>query len=457
MQEPKPLARRAFIGLTTLAVASVWTTPALSQSASPTAPQDGLNLSGSVRLRYENLSGQFRPGFDKSEDALLMRTILTGEYKSGNVRFGAELWDSRAWGARGAFVGNSEVNTAELVQAYVATDLDDPLGEGSRGTVQLGRMALNLGSRRLIASDDYRNTTNGFTGVRADLSKGRTNATFLYLLPQRRLPDDLPSILDNEWEFDRESFDQRLLGGLINRKLGKLGSVEATYLRFAERDDGKFVTRNRRLNSFGARIIRDPKPKLWDYELEVIRQTGTVAASLAPTAPRLPVRAGFVHAEVGYTFAGAWKPHLSLEYDWASGDGPGGRYGRFDSLFGSRRADLAPSSLYAALGRANISTPGVRLEVTPSKRLDAFTAWRALWSDEASDTFSTSGVRNPASTKRFAGHQLEGRVRYWLAPSRLRAEGNAALLLKDGLLRDAPNVPSRSNTIYTSLSLTATF
>jgi len=162
MQGSKQLRRRAAI-LTTLAAAAAAASPALAQSAPATAPRDGLNLSGSVRLRYENLSGQFRPGFDKSEDAILLRTILTGEYRSGNIRFGAELWDSRAWGARGAFVGTGEVNTAELVQAYVAADLDDPLGEGSRGSVQLGRMALNLGSRRLIASDDYRNTTNGFT------------------------------------------------------------------------------------------------------------------------------------------------------------------------------------------------------------------------------------------------------------------------------------------------------
>jgi hypothetical protein len=169
------------------------------------------------------------------------------------------------------------------------------------------------------------------------------------------------------------------------------------------------------------------------------------------------VRAGFVHAEAGYTFAGAWKPHLSLEYDWASGDGPGRRYSRFDTLFGMRRADLGPASLYGALGRTNISTPGVRLEVTPTKRLDAFGSWRALWSDEASDIFSTTGVRNLASKDRFAGHQIEGRVRYWLVPARIRAEGNLAMILKDRLLRDAANVPSRRDTIYTSWALTATF
>jgi hypothetical protein len=382
---------------------------------------------------------------------------MTAEYKTGNVRLGAELWDSRAWGGRGAFVGTGEVNTGELVQAYVAADFDEPFGDESRGIVQLGRMTLNLGSRRLVASDDYRNTTNGFTGVRADLAKERTNSTLLYLLPQRRLPEDLPSILKNEWKLDKESFDQRLWGGLVNHRLGSLGNIEATYLRFAERDGRTFVTRNRRLNTFGARINREPRPKLLDYELEVIGQTGSIAASSAPGAARLAVRAGFVHAEAGYTFAAAWKPHLSLEYDWASGDGRGRRFTRFDTLFGMRRGDLGPASLYGALGRTNISAPGVRLEVMPSKRLDAFGAWRGLWSDKATDIFSTTGVRNLGSKDRFAGHQIEGRVRYWLIPTRLRAEGNLAVIVKDNLLRDAPGVPSRSDTIYTSMALTAAF
>ncbi|QIK79872.1 alginate export family protein [Sphingomonas piscis] len=429
----------------------------MAQGASSAKPKDGFSFSGSVRLRYEYLTGQFRPGFDKSEDATLLRTILTPQYKSGKVRIGAELWDSRMWGGRGAIVGTGEVNTAELVQAYVAVDVDSPLGDGSRGAIQGGRMTLNLGSRRLIASDDYRNTTNGFTGIRADVAKGPTSATLLYLLPQRRLPDDLPSILDNEWKFDRESFDQRLWGGLVNHGLGRVGSLEATYLRFAERDDGSFVTRNRRLQTVGARFIREPKPNQWDYELEGIRQTGSIAASTLPGAARLPVRAGFVHAEVGYTFAGPWKPHLSLEYDWASGDGPGRRYTRFDTLFGMRRADLGPASLYNALGRANISAPGVRLEVTPSSRLDAFTTWRGLWADEPGDIFSTTGVRNAVNEERFGGHQLEGRVRYWLVPAKLRAEGNVAVILRDNFLRDAANVPTRRDTIYSSLSLTASF
>lgn len=63
---------------------------------------------------------------------------------------------------------------------------------------------------------------------------------------------------------------------------------------------------------------------------------------------------------------------ISAEFDFASGDRSGPGYQRFDTLFGMRRADLAPAGIYNAIGRANILTPGIRAEVALGKRLDGF-------------------------------------------------------------------------------------
>ena len=134
---------------------------------------------------------------------------------------------------------------------------------------------------------------------------------------------------------------------------------------------GQPATRNRRLQTVSARVIREPAAGKADFEFEGIYQFGTVRASTAVAAPVLDVSAWFLHADAGYTFPGPLKARLSLEYDHASGDRAGGYYGRFDTLFGMRRAELAPAGLYNAVGRANISTPGIRLEVAPTPRLDA--------------------------------------------------------------------------------------
>lgn len=80
-----------------------------------------------------------------------------------------------------------------------------------------------------------------------------------------------------------------------------------------------------------------------------------------------------------------------------------------------------------------------------SKRTDRRTIGgvQILSMARATDSFSATGIRDASGASgSFAGHQVEGRVRYWLVPDRLRAEINAALLVKRGLLLDAPTPQS---------------
>ena len=453
MKKAKGIQWLAGFGLPSLGLIVV--TPALA------AEGDGFKLSGSVRLRYEAIDGQARAGFDSSDTLTNIRTQILGEYRTGNVRVGVELFDSRAYGADpGTPFSTNEVNALEPVQAYVAADLKDAFGRGTKLSLMAGRMTLNLGSRRLVAADDYRNTTNGYTGLKADfVGRGEVKATFIYTLPQIRLPDDPQALRDHEVRLDRENFDLVLWGGLLSKghAIG-LAMAELSYFHLGERDAAGRPTRDRSLDTFGGRLIAEPRPGKLDYEIEAFYQTGHVSASLATTAARLPVSSGFVHADVGYSFAGQWKPRLSAELDWASGDRAGGHYGRFDTLFGMRRADLAPAGLYNAVARANIVTPGIRLEATPSKRLDMFAVYRPMWLAAKEDSFSTTGVRDASGRSgSFAGHQIEGRLRYWLIPSRLRFEYDGLLLAKGRFLREAPNAPPKRLTVYNSFNLTVSF
>ena len=111
-----------------------------------------------------------------------------------------------------------------------------------------------------------------------------------------------------------------------------------------------------------------------------------------------------------------------------------------------------------AIGRANIETVGLRAEIAPSSRWDAFAAYRPMWLAEKTDSFSTTGVRDVTGVSgSFAGHQLEGRVRYWLVPSFLRAEINAVWLAKGRFLHAAPNAPATGDTTYLATSVAASF
>ncbi len=435
-------------------------TSAAAQTASP-PQQDGLTVSGSVRVRYEAIDGQVRPGINAEDELVSIRTTLLAEYRKGPIRIGAEFYDSRAYGGDAASgIGTGEVNVLEPVQAYVAADLGAALGRGSRTSLQAGRFMLNLGSRRLVAADEYRNTTNGYTGLRADFrGSDGTQAVLIYTLPQVRLPDDPASILDNRHKLDREGFDLQLWGGLVSRPRVIAGAMaELGYFGLAERDSPARATRNRHLHSVSARLLREPAAGKADFEIEGIYQLGTVRASLAPAAPELDVSAWFFHADAGYTFPGPLKARLSVEYDHASGDRAGGSYGRFDTLFGMRRADLAPAGLYNAIGRANIRSTGARLEMAPTPRLDGFLAYRAMWLAEPTDAFSTTGVRDASGRSgSVAGRQLDGRLRWWAVPKRLRAELNGIWLGKGRFLETAPNTPRTGDTRYVSVALTTVF
>ena len=439
-------------------------TGALAAMATPASAQErerGLSVSGSMRLRYEAIDGQARAGFNESDELVNLRTAILAEYRAPDLQVGVELYDSRVWGDRkGTPVTTNEVNALEPVQAYVAGDIDGAFGSGTRLTLTAGRMTLNLGSRRLVAADDYRNTTNGYTGLRADIAAPQGwKATLIYTLPQVRLPDDDRGIRDARVRLDRESFDLVLWGGQVG-KAKAIGSAmaELSWFHLGERDAPGRPTRDRSLDTFGGRIIAEPRAGRFDYEVEMLYQMGHIRTSLAPTAARQPVSASFVHADAGYSFRGPWKPRLSVEFDRASGDGPGGSYGRFDTLFGMRRAELAPAGLYNAVGRANLMTIGMRVEAAPGKRIDGFAVYRPMWLAADRDGFSTTGVRDASGRSGdFAGHQLEARVRYWLLPTRLRFEFDGLLLAQGRFLRDAPNAPPGGWTRYGSFNLTASF
>lgn len=432
--------------------------PADAQAGAAEKPK--FSLSATERVRAEAIDGQARAGFNEADQLVNFRTTVMAAYDFGPVELAAELWDSRAYGAdRGTPLSTNEVNALELVQAYADVRLGDAAGRGTRTELRLGRFMLNLGSRRLVAADDYRNTTNGYSGVRIEFEAASGwRATALYTLPQQRRPDDFDALRDNEVGIDREGFDLVLWGGQVSRAKA-IGPVmaELSFFHLGARDRPGRPTRDRSLNTAAVRLLREPEPGAWDLEVEGIVQRGRAAPGVAATAVRQEVRAWFLHADAGYTFPGRWKPRVSFDYDHASGDGPGGRYGRFDTLFGMRRADLAPAGLYNAIARTNLVSPGVRIEATPTKRTDWFVSYRPMWLASRFDSFSSTAVRDPTGRSgRFAGHQLDGRVRHRLTRA-LMLEADLVLLAKGRFLRDAPNAPPGRWTRYLSLNAVATF
>ncbi len=420
------------------------------------APAGPLILSASARLRLESIDGQFRPAPAPETDTMVsLRTEIAARYDAGAVRFNAEIWDARAWGQDARSSANtSEVNAVELVEANVEVPL------GGKSVLKLGRYTLDLGNRRMMARQRFRNTTNAFTGAHLLLDGGAgRKLDLVFTLPHQRLPDDVDGILADRVTVDRENFDVVFFGahGTLANVAG--GTLQPYAFGLIERDGKMLATANRRIGTLGARHFAKPAPGKWDHDLEGAVQFGKARRTSAATdRADLDVVAWFIHADVGYTLAGGWAPRVVAMFDAASGDGgKPGKFTRFDTLYSARRFEFGPNGLYGPFRRSNIVSPSARLEVTPSQRTDAFIAWRTAWAENRRDQFASTGVRDASGASGSLGaHQIEGRIRHWIVPGLLQADAGAALLLKRGLLRDAPNAPASDNTRYGYIDLTLT-
>ena len=185
-----------------------------------------------------------------------------------------------------------------------------------------------------------------------------------------------------------------------------------------------------------------------DPAIEAVVDPVPASGSLAELRA-VDVSAWFGHSSVGYTVASAWQPRLSIAVDYASGDHRGGKYGRFDTLFGARVFEYGPSSFYGAVSRANLVSLVARAEIKPSVRWDGYVAVRPLWLDSATDSFSGTGVKDAAgSAGHYAGTQIDWRARYWAIPKRLRLNAGFAILAKGRFLEAAANAPDTGDTHY---------
>lgn len=456
---PCPSPRSAYIPRALLLAAAALAP--IAPVAAETSSENGFEISGSIRVRGDAVEGQFRPGKAEDDAILMLRTTLLTRFTANPVKLVAELFDARVYGQDPTTpIGTGEVNALEPLQAYIGLDLGSIVGPVLKGEIRAGRLTMDIGSSRLIGRAGDANNPIGYTGVMMDLApEGENRLQLFWTMPNIRLPRDAEALQVNKFEFDRSTGDVQFYGAHFSRPL--LGGVEGEiYVYNLEEGDAPgYATRNRQLLTYGARISRAASVDAMDFDLEYARQSGVVraTASAADTTDH-DVEAFFLHAGVGQRLRGGWNPRVSAHFDIASGDGSQPGFGRFDPLFGIRRAEFGPTSLYGPINRSNLISAGIQVEAKPSQRFRFSTMYRALWLEEASDSFAATGVRDPlGASGTWAGNQLELRLRYWLIPARLEIEGGGAYLDKGRFLREAPNAPATGDTRYAYLSLLVAF
>jgi len=422
---------------------------------------DTISLTLEHRYRYEGLSDPFQAANNGKEftDLISLRTLLHGRVKlPAGFSLGAELQDSRTFLDNDVLLNSTHVNPAELLQAYVRYDGDV---EGGQLRARAGRITMDVGSRRLVARNRYRNTINGFTGIDLDWKAGDDrdglNLRAFFTLPVQREPN--PQVAanvrrrrgDNDVVFDTEDFDNLFWGLFAARDLDGVFGLEnvrgEVYLfGLHESDSGNRPTRNRNLYTPGFRVFRKPAKEVVDFQLEAVLQVGQSRVNTTTTSEN-DHTAFFLHGTVGYSFDAPAAPRLAFQFDYASGDSsPGdGNAERFDTLFGARRFEFGPTGIYGAFARANLISPGLRGQVAPMDGVKAFAAVRTFWLASRNDAWVGGGVSDPGGESGdHVGTQIEWRVRWFAVPDTVMLEVGYAHLFA-GEYIDTNSASSSSN------------
>ncbi len=445
--------------------------PVIAENTSPWKIEDALHLpdwfsvSGEHRVRYETLSEQFRLGSRGSDQVLSLRTLAQAKLRfNDQFQLKLELQDSRAELVdSGSRINNTLVNSAELLEANLVWKSEGLFQKGSQSVLRAGRFTLDLGKRRFVARNRFRNVIQGYSGLDWNwtASQGVSIRTLL-TLPVNRQPTVENRLLTNDASFDEESFHQIFWGVFVSvpdLPAGHKGEI--SFFALHEDDANNFQTRNREIYTPGFRFFRPAETGKLDYEIETMLQFGSARATSALQDTRdLDHFAHFHHAEVGYTVKSCWRWRFFLEYDYASGDqSPAdGKSGRFERLFGPNVADFGPTSIHTAFVRANISSPGARLQVQPHKKVSGYISYRAYWLASNTDGWQgASGLRDATgSSGYFLGHQLFLRGK-WEAHSNVKMEAGVAYRIDGDFQGKVPGSPRQGNSLYSYISTTLIF
>lgn len=422
---------------------------------------DWLTIYGHQRTRYESLDENFRAGRSGSNQGFFLRTALFASVERDWLEVAAEFLDSRAADFPvDAPLNTTLVNSAELLQGYVGANLDDVIEKGDELRLQLGRHTMNVGSRRLVARNRFRNTINAFGGFNAQYKTGDFNARAFYVIPTQRLVNDSPSLRDNEVRFDEERTQVRFFGLHVEQKnLFGSTSGEAYFLGINEEDGQSLRTRDRELYTVGTRLLKKKKKAETDYEVEAIYQFGNSRASGSSTT-NLDHEAFFIHGKVGHTIDTTWTPRLIAQFDWASGDNDpnDGDNQRFDTLFGARRWEYGPTGILGLFARSNIISPGYRVEFKPADEVVVMAAHRYWYLASNQDAWTASGLRDATGAAGdYIGNMAEVRVRWEAVPGNVRIETGYAHLFAGSFVSDAPNRTTQGDVSYGYVHYVLTF
>lgn len=348
-------------------------------------------LTGSIRARWEGPEGAFTVTPADSYMCTQLRLGVLFQPVSW-LRAFVEAQDARAEFYR-APLTNAIYDPVDLHLAWVG--LGNPEGPGA--FVKIGRQDMVIGSGHLLASIDawWLYTARNFDVAHGTFTtkyfKTELVAGSAVLINTTGFDEHRPG--DHVYA-DYNSFDRLLPGAsvepyLIVRTLNNVKSKEGQL--------GNMDTL-----AVGARII-GKIPGGFDYNFEPLHEFGGYSNDRL-NATGLLTGAGWTISSSG------WKPRVSTDYEYASGDDAKKDHSRetFDNMFGF---NWPMNSITGQFAWKNLKDLRAGVEFTPFKKLTFKVDWRDLWlaniNDGLYNAVGTRTVFNPSATSAHIGESVE--------------------------------------------------
>lgn len=360
-----------------------------------------LDVGLDYRMRYEYRDGDLRRSIGVLDEPILTRTrfYLRVHDIIDPFRFHAEYEDARRFNSQFP-EDNRDFNRHELIQAAGELYFKDTFGPDRPLRLQYGRLTMEYLDRRLIALNQWRNTTNNFQGFRVLIGQDSNDwqIDFLGLQPIARDVEKFDDIEDgNPWFY----------GAIASwRRWSDVITVQPYYLGLRRVVNGI----DRRIETLGLRGYGIIGASGFDYDFDYVYQFGRVGS--------LDHEALMLTTEVGYTFNQDWKPRVSGFIGYVTGDEDPNddQNERFDRLFGFAR----PWSANDYFAPENVIAPKLRVDAQPHPNIRLDAGYSAYWLASDTDSFlvgSSGGqnLRDPmGESGSFLGHEFDIRARFKL-------------------------------------------
>lgn len=246
----------------------------------------------------------------------------------------------------------------------------------SHAGLRLGRQELSYGAQRLLGAFDWSNVAQTFDAFKMMLEFEKQKLSIDVFGGGKT---SVKSPREQDDFYDGSSNDR--LGGYYTVYKGIDGLTIEQYL-FNRNTDGQTVsfgqTGDGEVDDYtiGGRVFGKISDTPFDFELEAAKQVGNSGA--------LDADAQMIIAVLGYTLDMNWRPRLSFEFDYASGDRDRTDLKRqtFDNIHPTNHLYYGYMD-FAAL--QNINNYRLQLKVDPSKRLSLQTDVHFIHLDSPKD------------------------------------------------------------------------